>query len=100
MRDAIVQCRNEAPMGSNEQLKPRVYRRKLPRNTDPAVRRPIVHDDALPIGVGLSLNAAQASGQRFARVKNGQEDRSSGPMRHDFPGLYHRGFVLLAAHST
>ena len=87
MLDAIYQCRNEASMVSNEQLEPRVCGRKLPGDSDPAIRRPIVHHDALPIGIGLALDAAQASGQRFDRVEYGQEDRGSGPMRHDFPGF-------------
>jgi hypothetical protein len=58
MLDAIYQCWNEASMGSNEQLEPCVCRRKFPGDSDPAIRRPIVHHDALPIGVGLALDAA------------------------------------------
>jgi hypothetical protein len=85
MLDAIDKCRYKASMGSNEELEPRVCRRKLPGDIDPAIRRPIVHHDALPIGVGLALNAAQANGQCFDRIEYGQEDRGSGPMRHDFP---------------
>jgi hypothetical protein len=91
--DAIYQCRNESSMGSNEQLESCVYRRKFPGDGDPAIRRPIVHHDALPIGVGLALDAAQTSGQRLGRVEYGQEDRGSGPMRHDFPGFQKRAFA-------
>jgi hypothetical protein len=87
MFDAICQCRNETSMGPNEQLKPRICRRKFPGDSDPAIRRPIVHHDALPVGVGLALDAAQASGQRFGRFEYGQENRGSGPMGHDFPGF-------------
>jgi hypothetical protein len=90
---AIYQCGNEASMGSNEQPEPRVGRRKLPGDIDPAIRRPIVHHDALPIGVGLALDAAQAGGQRFGRVEYGQENRGSGGMRHDFPGFDNRAFA-------
>jgi hypothetical protein len=72
MFDTIYQCRNEASMGSSEQPEPRVHRRKLSGDSDPAIRRPIVNHDTLPIGVGLALDAAQASGQRFDRVEYGQ----------------------------
>jgi hypothetical protein len=37
MLDAIYQCRNEAPMGSNEQPESRVRRRKFPGDGDPAI---------------------------------------------------------------
>jgi hypothetical protein len=93
MLDAIYQCWNEASMGSNEKLEPCVCRRKFPGDSAPAIRRSIVHHDALPIGVGLALDAAQASGQRFDRVEYGQEDRGSGPMRHDFPEYQNRAFA-------
>jgi hypothetical protein len=95
--DAIHQRRNETSMGSTEQLEPCVCRRKFPGDSDSAIRRPIVHHDAFPIGVGLASDALQASGQRFGRVEYGQEDRGSGPVRHDFPGFQNRAPV---DHST
>jgi hypothetical protein len=72
-------------VGSNERFEPRIGGREFPGDIDPAVRRTIVHHDALPIAVGLSLNAAQAKGQRFDGLEYGQEDRGSGRMLHGFP---------------
>jgi hypothetical protein len=71
MLEAIDQGRNEASMGSTEQPESRICRRKRPGNIDTAIARSIVDDDTLPIGVGLTLDAAQAGGQRFNRVEYG-----------------------------
>jgi hypothetical protein len=69
MFDAIEQRGNEASVGPSEEPETRVSFCKIPGDIDPAIRRSIVHHDALPVGIGLALDAAQAGRQSIDRVE-------------------------------
>jgi hypothetical protein len=72
---------NDSAVGSGDHAEARIAGRVLIRCIDSAIGRSVVHDDALPIGIGLSLNAAQTRAQGFAGFEDREQDRGSGSSR-------------------